>query len=613
MNLIRTWLQKLQNENFQRNNVKYGKRGTKSCQTAALDIYILIGERRFKSMEMQNVIAQLSISETFSDSISNNFATASQRFSSKNENFEKMMSERIQGNNQKNTKDLTSAGSTRTVSDKRQTEMLHSSNDTNTKQECKEVERNQSLQSEQAPLENVDEMKQNQEVVSTWNEDVKQQICKELDITPEELEGIMSQLGLQLADLQNLSNLQQLVLTASGESDTMLLLTDESLGSKLQNLMEDISHITKNVQEQFDISEQEFSERMKNHDVVMDVSENDTINIFSKTSDDKDINQQQSTLLMEVDTQVQTTKTEVKTEENLKAEENLKTTQLISDVDTLDNETLQTDDNRLELEREAFDNDVKNVKEILVSTEQNEVEKEVVSVTDAEPLIVDNKEAKMDKETTVDEVSIEVSVEDVEFSHLAEKKDSQFDGGNNQSMFEQFMSHLTAEKVNMTEDVSMKATVVEQMREIVNQVVEQIKVTVKPDTSAMEIQLNPENLGKVNLSVVAKEGHITAQFVTETEMAKHALEGQLQQLRETLGEQGLKVDEVEVTVSNFDFSQSSQANAEEQKQQQQSSFSKKIVRNLNINDMDNLEELTEEEQLAAKIMQLNGNQVDYTA
>ena len=180
-------------------------------------------------------------------------------------------------------------------------------------------------------------------------------------------------------------------------------------------------------------------------------------------------------------------------------------------------------------------------------------------------------------------------------------------------MFEQFMSHLTAEKVNMTEDISMKATVVEQMREIVNQVVEQIKVTVKPDTSAMEIQLNPENLGKVNLSVVAKEGHITAQFVTETEMAKHALEGQLQQLRETLGEQGLKVDEVEVTVSNFDFSQSSQANAEEQKQQQQSSFSKKIVRNLNINDMDNLEELTEEEQLAAKIMQLNGNQVDYTA
>ena len=341
-------------------------------------------------MEMQNVIAQLSVSETFSDCISNNFATASQRFSSKNENFEKMMSERIQGNNQKNTKDLTSAGSTRTVSDKRQTEMLRSSNDTNTKQECKEVEKDQSLQSEQAPLENVDEMKQNQEVVSTWNEDVKQQICKELDITPEELEAIMSQLGLQLADLQNLSNLQQLVLTASGENDTMLLLTDESLGSKLQNLMEDISHITKNVQEQFDISEEEFSGQMKNHDVVMDVSENDTINNFSKISDDKDINQQQSTPLMDVDTQVQTTKTEenVRVEENVKAEENLKTTQLISDVDTLDNETLQTDDNRLELEQKAFENDVKNVKEILVSTEQNAVEKEVVSVTDAEPLTV---------------------------------------------------------------------------------------------------------------------------------------------------------------------------------------------------------------------------------
>ena len=554
-------------------------------------------------MEMQNVIAQLSVSEIFSESISKNLAATSESVSCKNENFEKVMSERMQGNNRQNTKELNSAGSTKSVSDKRQTEMLLSSNNTDIKEKCEEVESNQNLQPEQNTLENVDAT--NQEIVSKWNDGVKEQICKELDITPEELESIMSQLGLQLADLQKLPNLQQLVLTASGESDNVLLLTDESLGGKLQNLMEGISQITEDVQEEFSVSEEEFSELLKNSDVAI---ENDTMNSSLKVSDVvKDVNQQQAAPFAQVEVQVQTKKLDTQLEED-----EMLTQPAAEDV-ILDDKVLQTEGSQLESKQKEFEGYAENLQEPIVSAEQNVVAEENVSITDVKVLNVDSNEAKTDSTIATDEVSIEVSVEDVEIQHSADKKESQFDGGNDQSMFEQFMSHLTAEKVNMAEDVSMKATVVEQMREIVNQVVEQIKVTVKPDTSAMEIQLNPENLGKVNLSVVAKEGHITAQFVTETEMAKHALEGQMQQLRETLGEQGLKVDEVEVTVSNFDFSQSSQANAEEQKQQQQSVFSKKVARNLNINNMDDLEDMTEEEQLAAKIMQLNGNQVDYTA
>ena len=121
------------------------------------------------------------------------------------------------------------------------------------------------------------------------------------------------------------------------------------------------------------------------------------------------------------------------------------------------------------------------------------------------------------------------------------------------------------------------------------------------------------NNRKINLSIVAKEGHITAQFVTETEVARQALESQIQQLRDTLGEQGLKVDKVEVSVSDFSFAQQNNTNAEEQKEQQRSEHAKQVHRNLNLSSLEEVTDLTEEEELAVKIMRSNGNQIDFTA
>ena len=43
----------------------------------------------------------------------------------------------------------------------------------------------------------------------------------------------------------------------------------------------------------------------------------------------------------------------------------------------------------------------------------------------------------------------------------------------------------------------------------------------------MEIQLNPENLGKINLTVVAKDGMITAQLTAQNEAVKNAIENQI--------------------------------------------------------------------------------------
>ena len=89
------------------------------------------------------------------------------------------------------------------------------------------------------------------------------------------------------------------------------------------------------------------------------------------------------------------------------------------------------------------------------------------------------------------------------------------------------------------------------MNQIVEQVVHHVRVRVMPETTSMELQLNPASLGRVNLTVATTAGAATATLVVENQMAKEALESQMIQLKETFAEQGLKVDAVEVTVAEF--------------------------------------------------------------
>lgn len=108
-----------------------------------------------------------------------------------------------------------------------------------------------------------------------------------------------------------------------------------------------------------------------------------------------------------------------------------------------------------------------------------------------------------------------------------------------------------------------------QQMEIVQQVIEQIKVFSGNDVSRMEVQLYPEHLGRVQIQVMMKSGVMTAQITAETEMAKAAIESQLQQLKTTFQEQSMKVEAVEVSVATSDFQKEKdrQDTAKDQKRQ----------------------------------------------
>ncbi len=75
------------------------------------------------------------------------------------------------------------------------------------------------------------------------------------------------------------------------------------------------------------------------------------------------------------------------------------------------------------------------------------------------------------------------------------------------------------------------------------------------------------------------------------------------------------MDAIEVTVATHEFEQNldGQAKQEEQAGEQMEQNQKKARRSLNLNDLDGLSGLmSEEEELVAKIMRDNGNQVDLT-
>ena len=151
--------------------------------------------------------------------------------------------------------------------------------------------------------------------------------------------------------------------------------------------------------------------------------------------------------------------------------------------------------------------------------------------------------------------------------------------------------------------------------QIVEQIVQQMRVTITEQTTSMEMQLNPENLGKVYVNISSEEGTVNAQFHATNEIVKEALEAQVATLRENLNQAGVKVDAIEVTIASHEFERNLEEhheNPQENSEVQEAKNEKR--RNLTIDSLDELAGvMTEEESLVAQIMKDNGNSVDLTA
>ena len=149
-------------------------------------------------------------------------------------------------------------------------------------------------------------------------------------------------------------------------------------------------------------------------------------------------------------------------------------------------------------------------------------------------------------------------------------------------------------------------------QEIMNQIMNYMRIQVKADMTQMQLQLHPASLGTVNINIASKEGVITAQFMTQNEAVKSVLESQIVQLKTNFEEQGIKVEAVEVTVESHAFERN--LNGEGESRQTAQEGKKRGVRKLNLNEMDAEEAAeSEEDQLAVEMMRAGGNTVDFTA
>ena len=115
-------------------------------------------------------------------------------------------------------------------------------------------------------------------------------------------------------------------------------------------------------------------------------------------------------------------------------------------------------------------------------------------------------------------------------------------------------------------------------------------------------------------SLTSKGGEITAQFHVQNEAVKAALESQIVELKDSLREQGVKVEAVEVTVESHAF-ESNLWQGQERNDSASYQGGKKSHRRINLNALeeDFEESADEEEKLTAEMMRVNGNTVDYTA
>lgn len=236
-------------------------------------------------------------------------------------------------------------------------------------------------------------------------------------------------------------------------------------------------------------------------------------------------------------------------------------------------------------------------------------------------------------EPTAKQTEVQISVEntatgtDTQTVVLASQTDGETDGQSESEELEQFFAQQksdvqpevlqngTAFTQMVAEDLTQVQT--EQMHvqttTILDQIVEQIHIVNDLLDTTVEMQLNPESLGKVLLTVSMKEGMMTANFTVQTEETRMAIESQMYQLRESLEQKELKVDAVEVTVSDFSFTQTGQDQADHKNMEQGDGKSRRFRFDSEESEEDIVSADAEAERVRRSVMRDNGSSIDFTA
>ena len=407
------------------------------------------------------------------------------------------------------------------------------------------------------------------EITKRVSSQIVEKVTEDLDMTEDKLCEIMQMLGITSMELLQPENLTALFANATGIENNPQELV---LNSDFTGLYADVMDIAS--------QNQALLEAVSN----MEVLENpQVLEIFTEPDNPGEIN----TASAEEDiAKVQISDVTDETEEPVFQQPQVKS------------ETIGTS----ETISASEDNTVSESQGML---ETAEVEASNISETAVSSESIDSSEAvslKSEKQVMKTDLNSDSSSDERRFDDKSE----------NRVLHTMINEQMQPEGVFEAFDVQPKYTSVN-TTDIIRQIVDQISIAKTTGESVIEMQLNPENLGKLYINVTERNSEITARIAVSNETVKNALESQMAALRENLQDANIRVNDVEITIATHEFERNLEQNAgNENGRQDGQQFTHQSSSNGG-NRTDHNEAASDEAGLAAQIMRDNGNSVDFMA
>ena len=443
------------------------------------------------------------------------------------------------------------------------------------------------------------------------NDKIKSAVMEEYDISEEELNQVMETLGLEYIQLLLPENLVKLSVEITGAPDSLGLLSDPGF-NQLYGMMQDL---TAQLTQELDLpvtpeTVNTFAEMLASEEntPVMTLDSADTLDMES--GDTPLLAEAQVNAYAESDTLSSTEALNITGEsadingvsENESADTEA-SAGLAEQVEQVITEGIKEGKVEVNVEENATKPDESQAQEVDVQDQSEntirvagsiEEQAETNNSSPEQEESFGSQTGSKEKPQTNKEIKIEQNTQTV-------------------SAFDNFRNIAPETPVAATEPLSQVDT-----QNIIRQISDYMRLNVSGPETSLEMQLNPANLGRVGINISVREGAVTAQIAVENATVKQALESQMVTLRENMNNQGLKVEAVEVTIASHEFEQNLENGAPTGQQQSQpggEGRQNERNRNLNLQDLtaEGLEEMPEDQQLAARIMKDNGNSMDLQA
>ena len=470
------------------------------------------------------------------------------------------------------------------------------------------------------------------EITKEVSSQIVEKVTEDLDITEDKLCEIMQMLGITAMDLLQPENLTALFANAAGiennpqelvlNSDFTGLYADVmDIASKNQALLEAVSNmeVLETPQELETFTEpgnpDEVNTALSGEDMAnVQISDltGETEGTVSKHTQTK------SEIADTSETIAATVSENIGTSENTPASENIYASETTASTvveESSMSETAATAVSETQGALEAATAEASNISETVVSSESIEASETKTQPADTKKdmtgLVDDALSQQAGDES--DSLKSEKQAMKADLNSDSQSEERSFGDKNENRVLHTMINEQTQpEGVFEAFDVQPKYTSVN-TTEIIRQIVNQISIANTTGESVIEMQLNPENLGKLYINVTEKNSEITARIAVSNEAVKNALESQMATLRENLQDANIRVNDVEITIATHEFERNLEQNAGNENGRQDGQQYTHQSSNNGGNGSGQNETASDEARLTAQIMRDNGNSVDFMA